>query len=168
MRGKKGQFFILATLIIATLIASFTIGANGAFSRGEQDDFPVFAEEFDYELSKMIDLRAATGNDNISAFLNDSVDYMRFVYPETGMVVYYLDDTNLHMENFISSGSCINVSDVDTCKGAGETHSISDPDSPINVSVNGTQFEYDTSKGSKSYIVFMREINDEVHIYVKE
>ncbi len=170
MNSKRGQFFILATLIIATLVVSLTLGANKVNSRGEQKDFSSFADEFDYELSRVIDYNASNGENKISDFINVSVDYLNFVYPETGLVVYYISSDKLFMENYLISGiSCMNFSGSSSCKSPGEKSSLDlNSERSVNLSADGIDFSYNFSKGSKSYIVFIREINGERYVNVKE
>lgn len=172
MRGKTGQFFILATLLILILVTSLSIGMNKVTSRVSQNDFYVLTNQFDQELSKVIDYQTVHGasTGNLSSFINVSADYLNYVQPETGFVVYYLEGSNITMENHLKLGnSCMKVLSTDYCASTGLKNTTPlGGDTEIDLTVVDLSLVYNISKGSKSYIVFMRTIDNEVYINVKE
>lgn len=172
MDSKRGQFFILAAVLIASLVFSLSIAKNVLIGSEKPEDFYLIGEQFDRELKAVLDYDLITGEDKVSDFINDSMDYFRRTKPYTEVVFMYYQNGNFTIENYANSS--INVSGFVPCMVGCEISVGGKYGKPvvssrlINLAINGQNFEYNLSKGSKSYIVLMRTVNREIYFDVKE
>jgi hypothetical protein len=169
---KKGQFFILAAVLIASVVFSLSIARNVLIGSETPQDFYLIGEQLDKEVKAVLDYDLVSGTNKTSSFINDSISYLNYSKPHTEIVFMYVKENNLTIENYADRD--VNVSGFDVCSagcpvaiGAKPTYPVN-LTNVINLSMNGQSFYYNLSKGSKSYIVLMRNISREVYVDVKE
>lgn len=171
MNSKRGQFFILAAVLIASIVFSLSVAKNTLVGRDSPDDFYLIGEQLNSELKAVLDYNLVSGDNKVSNFTNESIEYFRKTKPHTEVIFLYVIDNNLTVENYADSP--VNISGFSACgtctvgTGAVDTFSITFNDF-VNVTFREQVLGYDLSKGSKSYIVLSREIDREVYIDVQE
>jgi hypothetical protein len=173
MISKRGQFFILAAVIIATVVYGLTATKSFLSGNDKPQDFFILGEQISEELNAVIDYSVVSGKDNISDFINQVMVYVNTSKSPTEIVFLYTNGTNLFVENYAKNvtyvsgfGSCSasSCSVLSTLKNNFSLNS----GKLVNISIGSENYLYNLSKGSKSYIVLKRTIGREVYIDVKE
>lgn len=177
IRQKKGQFFILAAVIIASVIYGMNATKNILSGSDKPEDFFLLGEQISEELNNVIDYSIVSGNDNVSDFINKTVFYINHTKAPTEIVFIYLNNGNISVENHAKNditsiyatgfSACPTISDCSTFSGQNNSYALNSYSGIVNVSIGSENYLYDLSRGSKSYIVLKRTVGREVYIDVK-
>ena len=138
MFNKRGQFFILAAVIISVIIVSLGVVHNYAETQREPERFYDLSYEIKQESARVIDFGVYTGEENINEFLGDYTQEvassLRDKYPDIGFVFIYGNHEEVIIENYGKERSLFRVGDTEGyVEGADET-TVSN----INLEVQGT------------------------------
>ena len=99
-RSKKGQFFILAAIIIASVVVSLAVTKNlVTLNKGPQSFYDLSAE-FKEESAKVIDYSLYTNQDELEDFIELSLNNIADKDPSMEIFVLYGDESNLTFENY--------------------------------------------------------------------
>lgn len=174
MRGKKGQFFILAAIIIAAVIFGLAVTENILSGNEKPEDFYLLGNQIQEELNSVIDYSTFSGNDNVSDFINQTINYVKSSKAPTEIVFIYVNNGNISVENYAKNvtsiygfGSCPISSPCPVYSGNKGSYLL-DSSKIINISIGSEKYFYNLTEGSKSYIVLKRTIGREVYIDVKK
>ena len=100
------------------------------------------------------------------------LSYLRSSKPYTEVIFLYFQKGNLTVENY--ANRTVTLSGFSACSSICNIIPTQKSNYPVNLidvvnlTMNGQSFYYNLSKGSKSYIVLMRNVSREVYVDVKE
>jgi len=101
--NRRGQFFILAAVIIAAIVLSFGLTANRARVSSEPENFYDFTYEVKRETGAVIDYEIYTniqGGENLEDFVSLLAEDIRDKDPEANFIFIYGDNTNVTVRNY--------------------------------------------------------------------
>lgn len=149
--NRKGQFFILAAVIIAAVIVSMAAVVNRVDVNQKPIDIYEISEEVEREAGAILDYQVYNdieGNQNLSTFVRAVAKDIRDKDPNANFIFIYGDADELYLENYASES--IDSSDGSIIGGSGNF------DSNINVNIGGdlssVVIEDDLSSVSDAYI----------------
>jgi hypothetical protein len=101
MIKKRGQFFILAALIIAIVLVGLVSVKNRVELSKDPENFYDLSEEIKYETDSVIDygIFQGGGEDNLNDFINLSVINLEERDPDTELIILYGDKDSLTYES---------------------------------------------------------------------
>lgn len=102
MRGNKGQFFLLAAVIISSVIISFGAATNMAIVNDEPEDFYTSGEDVRREIAAFLDYAVFTGEDDeLEDFLVLLAENMEEANPNVDFAFLYRGNGNkLEVRNY--------------------------------------------------------------------
>ena len=91
MRGKTGQFFLLAAVIISAVIFSFGTGTNRVTVNDEPRDFYASSDEVQREIASFLDYMVFSNatNDDLVMFLDSLAENIEEMNPEIDVAFIY-------------------------------------------------------------------------------
>jgi hypothetical protein len=102
-RGKRGQFFILAAVILSTLVVSLVSVGNYVSVSSEPEKFYDLSEQIKEESARVIDYGVFTGEDveakldNFSKIVAENIKYQD---PDLNFVFVYGNSSKLTIKNY--------------------------------------------------------------------
>jgi hypothetical protein len=187
--NKRGQFFLLAAVIIAAVVISLGISANRATVNREPGNFYDFSYEVSREVGAVIDYEiysdirsgdrgGAVGDDKLEEFVDLLAEDIRDKNPSASFKFVYGNNTNLVEKNFggdddapgsvCFSGSCQDVDggdrDGDDTKRWTKTE-IGDNEE-FEVEVKGHKFSFPISRHKQVFFIMQKDVDDESFVAV--
>ena len=150
-RNKKAQAFLIASVIIITILIAFITIAN--YSRKTTVyDFPLIAEEINMESEKVMDYSLASGDltkikdftKKISAYVGDKTK------------VYFIEDSSGNLEFYIWEGE--NKMDL-------SIKSIDSLEKKIIVTIENSDYYFPLTQGKHFYFIMIKEVQGEKYVY---
>ena len=110
--AKKGQFYILAAVILCIVIFGVTVTVNKIEQEVETTDFVELAQNYVLETPALINYAIYGGfeqqpSDLLSDFTEDFVQYARKKNPKLGLLYVYKEGDNTIIENYLKEGEPI-------------------------------------------------------------
>jgi len=100
MRCKRGQFFLLAAVIISAIVITLGASANQARINDEPEEFFEFGYDVKKESNSVIDYEIYNpGDKNIKDFIEKLATEIRDKDPEANFLFIYGNTTNITIEN---------------------------------------------------------------------
>ena len=172
---RKGQVFLMATIIIAGLLFGLTKISNKGFAREEPESFYDLADEIGFETKRVLDYGAITGQPSAEftfQLLNKYSEYISdedvvFIFGNaTGVyAVYYQTFTNL---NTISLGSIsLPINIVLASQTPVILQPVSNGASIATVQVRGNDYAFNLKPWQNFYFVLIKEEGGEQFVTVK-
>lgn len=172
--NKKGQFFLIAALIIAGVIISIgLVQISTRNSPSEATKVYDLSKEMNYESNQVIDYGVynSLSKDSKISNIASLIGYYSSANPDATMVVFYGNDKEYHTwayspETVASSGlggttkvntienKLIDLTSSTTISGTGQ-------DKLIRVVFKGTTVEFDLKTGENFYILLQERRGDE-------
>ncbi len=112
--NKRGQFFILAAVIISAVVMSLAVVYNSVYSQPEPTRFYDLSEELKGESARVVDYGVYHDEDVFLLMNNFSKDVARDLsgsYPEIGFVFIYGNKSELHVDNYGDEDSFFQIND---------------------------------------------------------
>lgn len=113
---KRAQFFLLAAVIISTVIISLGVGTNRVSSNNGPDNFYDFSYEVDREVGAVLDYDVYTDFDS-DADLGEFVDLLseeiKERNPGSDFLFIYGEGDNMSVKNFVSDHVSVDGSQID-------------------------------------------------------
>jgi|TARA_Y100000310_G_scaffold344913_1_gene460476 hypothetical protein len=169
---KKGQFYLLATIIIVTIVASLVIVSNYSTEK-TNIKFNHLGKELEIESRNVIDY-GIKNNENIKDLLIDfTKNYSIYSTAESLYFIFGNDD-----EVTISGYKKLNSEVVVINTGSGnedfslnkeeyKSQSFSDPTENIKIKVGEIDYDFTLNSGENFYFIISKEIDGEKHIFTK-
>jgi hypothetical protein len=153
-RGKRGQMFLLAAVIISAIVVSFAFTANEARVNQEPENFADLSYEVKKETGAVMDYQVYTGfNDdaNLTEFVDKLAEDLYDRDSGVNFMFIYGNSSNVTLRNYGSKTA--NVND-DPVRGAGTQLTSRIGKGGIHQDLNESLKEYDhTDRGrGKSWI----------------
>ncbi len=194
--NKKGQFFLLAAVIISAVIISLGVGTNKAVVNDEPGSFYDFSYDVQREVGAVLDYEVYTGF-NSSVNLTEFVDLLAndiserspgsdfiFIYGEntTDMEVRNYGSSDIYAngdkikgsEDYNSSTICIE----DICKkvsrdlsynsigNTGFINNVKSNSNNISVEVGGNDFEFPITGYKQVIFIMQKKVGGDRHVIV--
>lgn len=127
MRGfvdKRGQFFILAAVIISSIILSIGATSNYALVSENQRDFEDFSFEIKKEAGAVVDYSVYSGfsdDSDLQDFLDLLSIYVADKEPEASFMFIYGDSKSITIENHGTGAADLEASDDSDSAAAGRS-----------------------------------------------
>lgn len=146
--NKRGQFYLIAGIIIVGIILGIIVISNYAkkesYSRIEET-----GKEVEIESQKVLDYRAYSGQDKLSEF---GKDYSSYIGEDIEFYFITGDENNIDAYKYLN----------------GYETQLSDPeieDDKIIFTLNGEEYEFELKSGENFYFVINQEIKGENYVY---
>ncbi len=195
IKGKRGQFFLLAAVIISAVIISFGIGSNRVVVNEEPGSFYDFSYEVKREVGAVLDYEVYSGFNpdvNLTEFVDLLAGEIEERSPGSDFIFIYGDKTDMTLKNYGSKSVYADGSEVvglregvesriclkDACQKIDED--ISDFDSgtsvvasdragsdDILVEIDGNEFVFSLSDYKQVIFVMQKNIGGDRHIIVE-
>lgn len=193
--NTRGQFFILAAVIISAIVFSFAFTANEAKFNREPESFKDLSYEIKKETGEVIDYQIYSGfqNDqNLSDFVEKLADDIYDKDSGINFLFVYGNRSNLSVSNYgskdvrsgnenVQGATKKTISSV-TLKGVSTSSSqpisvfnsdnsvwsssFSDVDS-IDLEVSGQNFSFPISSYKQVIVIIQKDVNDESYLSIK-
>lgn len=168
--NKKGQVFLIAALIIATLIFSVSRTFNSVKVGKNQGAFYDLTKEIDYETKRVIDYGVVNGVPNVGkisfSFLNNYTDYLKdqeviYVFGNSSDIfaVHYDLTNKLNAVSLNTGGAPINIP-IQTTRGTRASVSKS-PTGEIDVLIREIHYKFNLKEGQNFYFVIIKDEDGE-------
>lgn len=196
MRGinSKGQFFILAAIIISSIVFSLATVYNSVDFSREQESFYDLSYEIKQESAMVIDYGVVNGEDELPDFAEVAAGYSEsegvelvFIYGNSSGVLvdnYGVDDGEDSFGNKISGGGKISSSVITMSVGSAEVgqttstavkifnknHQVSVPVSGsgvVKISINDQDYKFSLMDNKQFFMIVKKSIGEEEYIDVK-
>lgn len=124
--NKKGQFFLLAAVIISAVIISFGVGTNRAVVSEEPSGFYDFSYEVKREVGAVLDYEVYTAFDdgtNLTEFVDLLAKEIEERAPGSDFIFIYGDSSKMELKNYGSESVYADGAEFEGL-GAGATSSV--------------------------------------------
>jgi hypothetical protein len=149
-RGKKGQFYLVATIVIVALLIGFASMINYSIKRDNREIYN-FAEELSIEGEWVLDYEAYSGGNvfedfakNYSYYVSDDKE-IYFVYGQSGSV-----------EGFTYNGE--QRTDLNPVEDSGNA----------SINVEGNTFSFELQEGENFYFVMTDKYREEEYFVTSQ
>ena len=147
MRGKKGQFYLIATIIIIAVIIGFATISNYA---QRQDYVKIYdlGEELNIESENVLDYGAATGNSKLSQFGKDYSEYAG-----EDIEIYFItgDESGMEAHKYVNG--------EETLLDAPEVK-----EDEIIFKLNENEYVFELKPGENFYFIILQEADNEKYV----
>jgi len=167
---KKGQFYLLTTIIIITILAGLITISNYSRERSNVK-FDYLADELEIESEKVLDY-GIKNNKDLKVLLGDFTrDYSDYSETENSYFIFGDEDeitvTGYKKLNsgaiFIDAGSGNQT--LTLSKGEYNSIDFSNPTESIKITVDGIEYNFILKSGENLYFIISKEINEEKYIF---
>ena len=147
MRGKRGQFYLMAAIIIITVIVGFVTISNYSRKKTSVKIYDL-GEELGIESQNVLDYGTYTGNDKLSDFLKQYSNYI-----DGGIDVYVItgNEDNLQVYKY-SDGVEEQVTD------------FTEEGGKVIITIEETDYQFDLTAGENFYFVILQKIEGEKYV----
>jgi len=168
--NKKGEIFLIATLIILSILIG--LGAVYTSTKAPKEDIKVYdlTNEITYEASRVIDNGVFTGA-NIETNVKNLTDFYSKSNPDSNFAVVYGDKNSLKAVYYeqTSAGS------IGIATGGGTTtqtiyqrtateETLTLRGNKVVVEFGGNSYSFDVGEGQSFYLVIKKEREDEAFV----
>ncbi len=162
MVGKKGQFFILAAVILSAVIISLGLVSNSVRVNREPENFYDTTYEVKKESGELLDYEIYQGfadDENLEDFVDKYAKDLRDQDPDSNFVFIYSDGSDVTLKNY-------GVDDAGDVKGGGSTTLSSISFYGVNTDEEQNYDEYNNDAWTKT--LSQDEIGDIFTLSIKE
>ena len=166
---KRGQFYLLTTIIIITIVVSLITISN--YSRERSNiKFNYLADELEIESEKVLDY-GIKNNENLKVLLETFTrDYSNYADVENSYFIFgNVNEVTVTGYKKLSSGTIfIDVGSgneaLNLNKGEYNSRDFLNPAESIKVTVDGIEYNFILKSGENFYFIISKEIEGEVYI----
>lgn len=164
--NKRGQFFLIATIIIVGLIIGITTSVNSITMKDDNEAFESLADEVNLETKSVLDYGSYNSADTDSLMQGFLENYTNYIAKEEILFIYgnETDITGLVFEE--------NAGNVGINTGAipgfvtiqyttGQEAEVTRNGNTINVEINGLTYVFNLRDGQNFFFVMRETRNDE-------
>lgn len=193
MENKRGQFFLLASIIIVSLLAGMFLYSNQVFLQDSRETIQSLKEEVSSETETVIDFGIYRGEDKLEDFIRqmsgnllvrNSPDMIFFYGNSTVLKILNLGNETINFSYRDVNSSCEGVKqEVSASIGLGGTSlevvldlselesdhlvcvvNIDRTEPTLTFRVQGYEYEVPLTSGSNFYFVIRKEIGEEIYV----
>jgi len=162
---KEGQFYLLATIIIITVIGGFIIISNYSQKRSDIG-FDYLGEELSIESEKVIDY-GINNNENIKALLKNFTETYSTYSEAENLYFIFGNRESITLSGYqkLNSGK-IAIGNQELILNKGEYNSMEliNPQENIKVTVNEIGYDFSLKSGENFYFIISKELEGETYI----
>jgi len=174
--NKRGQFYIVAAIIIVLILAGITSVRTYAIVRPEPRAIQDLGSELQEETSRIVDYGIYNSSEDLTALLNNFTDekfapYFLQKTTETAIVFVYGNKTDLFAVRYkeevtggVSATLGGSISSWTQVKEFAERVSVDTSTEPIKVIILDKTFEFDLQGNQMFYFVILKEKNGETYV----
>lgn len=178
--NKRGQFFLVAGLIIAALLLSLAAVNNSARVSKEDTKTQSIFDSLSYEGARVIDSGVYQSKDQtfINSRLADLAGNYSSSSPDSDFFVIYGDAGNLSLFNYnscrsvgeigfdyINSEQCVSQTIKEPCKSERNCKSSN---GKITLTIGGIGYSFNLQQGQNFYVVLKRDNLGETYVATSE
>ncbi|GEM_PF-4526107 len=112
MRKKRGQFFIIASLIIIFAVSSILIYQNKILTEKSQNEIFPLKDQISEESSFVIDYGLSNNNEKIKDFLSELSSELISTNPSIELIFLFGNNTHINILNLAKENISISISGV--------------------------------------------------------
>ena len=170
---KRGQFYLITTIIILSLVAGFVVVSNYS-KETTKADFSNIGKELQIESEKVLDYGTKNGLDPKTLLINFTKDFsnysaadsLYFVFGNSSEIVFSgykkLEDGTVYIDAGSGSQSLV------LSKNVYNYITISGPAEDIKVTVDSIEHDFTLDSGENFYFVVSKEINGDRSVFTNE
>ncbi|PIN78099.1 hypothetical protein COV15_00360 [Candidatus Woesearchaeota archaeon CG10_big_fil_rev_8_21_14_0_10_34_12] len=177
--NKKGQFYILAAVIIIGIILGLGVAVNTAKINSKPEKFYDMSGEFGKEAYKVIDYSIANQEDidnKIENFTETYIPYLKQSEPDTDITFIFGDYNEVQVVKYsdikgkIKIVSSVNEDEredaigIDTSMPISEKETVKPVDKKVKINVAGTDYDFDLNDGENFLFVLKKCKEDECYV----
>lgn len=151
MRGKKGQFYLIAAIIIIVVVVGFIVVSNYSRRRGSVQLYDL-GEELGIESQNVLDYGTEQGSDMnalLTGFIDTYVDYAG-----EGKGLYFI----------FGSGSALEVRAYEDLEDVSSDYPITTGEGKVSIVIDEVTYQFDLSVEEVFYFVISQEIEGEKYV----
>ncbi|MEX2017324.1 MAG: hypothetical protein WD876_02525 [Candidatus Pacearchaeota archaeon] len=163
-RGKKGQFYLVAGIIISVLAIGIIAVSN--FSRGQETtNLQEIGKEISIESEKVLDYALYNGRETGQAAQDFAEDYINNVNKEESYFIFG-NDLLITVTGYSETGKTVSINEQQMQLNAGEVKSedFASLGSDVTLMVDGKYYEFELKQGKNFYFVIFDEEGGENHV----
>ncbi len=164
--NKRGQFYLVATVIIVSIIAGLAVISNYSYEKTPSKFYPI-EQELRIESAKVMDYGIANGKNTNDLMKNFSRDYSINSDSDSSYFVFGKED-NLTLAGYNELNSTtiqINVGlgeqAMNFTKGQFQAFNFSNTGENIKVIISNVSYDFKLNKGQNFYFVVSKNIDGE-------
>lgn len=146
-RGKKGQFYLIAAILLIAILIGFTSTTN-FYRSNPQPKLTEIRDELRLEGEKVLDYEIY--NSDNTKFEDFARDYSKHV---GDIKIYYVIGDSV-IEAYKYDGTLKNTSGI----------TVSNDSNTINLSIGSSDYSFDLKKGKNFYFVLSKNVGSEIHV----
>lgn len=173
MLNKRGQFFLIAALVIVGIMFGLVTVYNVATTSKEDTTVYDLSDEINFEAAQVIDNKIFDSTQDLNSNLQNITDFYSDTNPQSDFLVLYGDEDGLTaiFYNSTESGS-INIAFGGDTTGTDIKSTVKtiddtlDPDdkSSIRITFGITQYDFNLRPGQIFYLVIKKENQEERYV----
>lgn len=144
--NKGAQFFLLAAVILASVLVTLGASVNFARVNKEPDNFYKFSENLKQEGVEVVNYGVFSDNESVSDFIQKAGKYIADMDPDTELFFVYSNGSQLVVENYAREDFSAGVGDLNPVRGCQRELQGS-----ISISVGGYNFGNPSYASVQSY-----------------
>ena len=168
MRNKRGQFFLIAAIIIVGLIIGLATTVNSVRVGDENKAFFDQAEEVKYEGDRVFDYGVYKEEDTDLLIQEFIETYANYIAPEEFLAIYGNENdlTGLRFTNNDIGSVGINTGGIPTeitiQEIIGQIAEVTvDNEGKVIVEIDGIKYEFKLRKGENFFVLIRKNLNNE-------
>ena len=175
MRNKRGQFFLVAAIIIVVAIIGFATTVNSVRVTNEKEAFSDLADEIRDETKEVLNYGIYNSEDINSLVKGFLENYTNYISQEEVLFIYGNRD-NIDGLIFREQGGEVGI-DVGTIPGVieiqyttgDEANVTQSPDGKmVFVDIEGIVYEFNLKEGQNFFVLLRQEENGERYVATRE
>ena len=167
--NKRGQFYLLASIVVVTLVLGF-IAFSNTLQQKSKLNFNYIGDELKIESGNVIDYSVKNGKDVKSQLINftesysdySEADNLYFIFGDTSQITVSGIKKTESGSIYVNAGSGNQAVLFD--KGVYNSKDFSNPSSQINVTLNQSTYTFPVRTGENFYFIVSKEVNGDKYI----
>ena len=159
--NKKAQFYLIAAIILATLIIGVVTISN--YSRREPNlELHDLKEEIQIESAYVLDYGLYKGLSQAALYtllLNFTEDYINYQGKNKDLYFVFGDKDNITVTGYQESAKAVYLDSTPITNSIGEFTGGIDPVGNIVLSISGMSYEFELTNGKNFYFILSQKIN---------
>jgi hypothetical protein len=193
MKSKRGQFFILAAVILVSILASIFLYTNEVFLQESSGSIESLKKEISGETANVIDYGLYSGEDRLEEFIGNMSENL-LVRSNPEMIFFYGNSTELKILNIGEEDIQININniqnrcpgiknDITPQLGLGDMElgiqlsledlnnrdlicnlSLGSSNNHLNFTINETEYSLPLNTNKNFYFIIKQVVGDQVYV----